>query len=125
MVHQEPMPKKILQPDLKAIREAHHNMVANLAQPLPSIVTLASNACMSLSKFRKLFQHIYGQNVYDYHLNARIEYAKKLLLENELTITQIAYKVGFSHHQSFIKTFMKYTQLSPNTYRQTYSTFNI
>lgn len=112
------MPKRILHPDLRALQEAHDTIMNNLTRPMPPVITLASNACMSLSKFRKLFQQTYGQSVYDYHLKARLAYAKELLFGNEFTITQIAYKVGFSHHQSFIKTFIKHTGITPNEFRQ-------
>ena len=111
------MPKRILAPDIRTIKAIHDMIMNNLAAPMPTIETLAKKACMSPSKFRGLFQEIYKFSIYQYHLNARMALAKELLLSNEYTVTQISYKVGFSHHQSFIKTFMKHSGCSPRQFQ--------
>jgi AraC-like DNA-binding protein len=114
------MPHKVLEPDIRAIQEAHDWIMSDITKPMPMLITLATKANMSLSKFRKLFAYVYGAPVYEYHLRARLERAKDLILTNEFTVSQVAYRVGFAHHQSFIKTFTKYTGLTPDKYKQTY-----
>jgi AraC-like DNA-binding protein len=107
-----------LQPDIRAVGQIHDFIMQDLKHPLPPIKTLANQVCMSVSKLRALFLKVYGTNIYTYHLNARMELAKTLIISNEYTITQIAYMVGFNHHQSFIKSFTKYANQSPNKYKE-------
>jgi AraC-like DNA-binding protein len=109
--------RRVLEPDKRILSGIHESIMVNLSRPMPTIEALAQKACMSESKFRSLFQYFYGTSIYQYHLMARMDLAKNLLVSNEYTITQIAYKVGFSHHQSFIKTFMKHTGLSPRQFQ--------
>lgn len=109
--------KRILEPDLRAIRQVHDQIVAAWQQPLTPVKQLEQQVCMSSSKFRSLFLQMYGQSIYQYHLQIRLNHAKKLIRSNEYTITQIAYMVGFSHHQSFIKSFKKQEGLSPTDFK--------
>jgi len=86
--------------------------------PMPTILKLADRANMSPSKFRKLFIEIFGTSIYQYHLRARMELAKRLLLSNQLTIVQIAYKVGFNRSQSFAKAFLAHTGQTASQYKK-------
>jgi AraC-like DNA-binding protein len=108
---------RILKPDLQTIQAVHDTMMKNLGNSMPPIKDLANKACLSPSKLSSLFKEVYQTSIYQYHLQARITLAKALLLANELTVTQIAYRVGFRHHQSFIKSFIKQTGLSPKQFQ--------
>ena len=44
-------------------------------------------------------------------------YAKELLIENRLTITEIAYSLGFDNIHYFSTVFNKWTKVSPSAYR--------
>ncbi|AXE20475.1 hypothetical protein DR864_23415 [Runella rosea] len=119
-------PPNVLKGDYAKIIEAHQAIMANLSMPMPTIAELARTSNMSPSKFRKLFLQIYGNSVYQYHLNARLELAKELLLSNQYSIVQIAYKVGFSRSQSFAKAFLAHTGQTATDYKKDilYKTLN-
>lgn len=111
-------PSNILKGDYDKIIEAHQLIMSNLSMPMPKIAQLASQANMSPSKFRNLFLQIYGTSIYQYHLNARIELAKTLLISNQYNIVQIAYKVGFNRSQSFAKAFLAHTGQTATEYKR-------
>ncbi len=54
-----------------------------------------------------------------YHIaKVRIENAKKLLLDSDMTIQEIAVKVGFNSAMSFTRAFKKYENMAPSRYRE-------
>jgi AraC-like DNA-binding protein len=57
-------------------------------------------------------------NVSDYINNIRLEHAKSMLLNPELTISEVAYKSGFSSPNYFSTVFKNKYGLSPNAFRK-------
>jgi len=53
----------------------------------------------------------------DYLLRLRIRKASELLSDSETSITDIAFRTGFSSSQNFSKVFKKYTGMMPSRYR--------
>jgi AraC family transcriptional regulator len=53
-----------------------------------------------------------------YHANRRIERAKQLLANRELTVTTIAFDVGFSDTSTFSAAFHRLTGQTPSLYRR-------
>jgi AraC-like DNA-binding protein len=112
------LPKGVLNKDYQLILLAHQQIMSCLYKPMPPIEQLAKQANMSETKFRGLFKRMYRQSIYQYHLAARLQLAKELLAGNDYTVTQIGYKVGFSHPSAFITIFQKHTGLSPAKFRE-------
>jgi AraC-like DNA-binding protein len=50
-------------------------------------------------------EEVFGKAIFEYQLAARMEEARKMLLENELTTKAIAAKVGYKNTTSFISKF--------------------
>ena len=71
---------------------------------------------MSPHYFCKFFKRVTGLTFTEYILRVRIDKAKELLLKNRLSITQIAYEVGFESSSYFHKVFRKLTHLNPKQY---------
>lgn len=66
----------------------------------------------------------YGQNISDFINSARIEKAKASLLDQtqqDKTIIEIAYEVGFNSKATFNRAFTKFTQLSPSEFKLKHS----
>lgn len=61
-----------------------------------------------------------GQNTQHYIHEKLIERAKERLSTSELSLSGIAYELGFEHLQSFSRLFRTKTQLSPLTFRQSF-----
>lgn len=70
-----------------------------------------------------LFRQITGKTINEFLRQFRIEKAKKLLLYTTLSITEIAYEVGFNNSQYFSKVFSKMEGMEPRAFRKS-STFN-
>ena len=50
-----------------------------------------------------------------------IEHAKEILTTTELSVSELAFQLGFEYPQSFNKLFKGKTNLTPLEYRQTYN----
>ncbi|WP_077612869.1 response regulator transcription factor [Clostridium sp. Marseille-P2415] len=79
---------------------------------------LAKNAGFSYAYFSSLFKKETGKTLTEYTQMVRIETARKLLLEKELSISQIAELSGYSDIKFFTKQFKKTLGVSPNEYRK-------
>ena len=66
-----------------------------------------------------LFRQITGKTISDFLRQFRIEKAKRLLLYTSLSITEIAYEVGFSNSQYFSKIFSQVEGMEPRAFRKT------
>lgn len=69
--------------------------------------------------FSRIFKSTTGFTFVEYLNSIRIREAQKMLLDSELTVTQIAEKVGFGSITHFNRVFKKITGLSPLKYRKT------
>lgn len=89
----------------------------NLDQDL-SNAALASYMHMSMRSFLRYFKSLTGQTPASYIAITRMEVAKVLLEDTDLSITEIMDKVGIVSVSSFSKTFKKHYGYSPRTYRE-------
>jgi YesN/AraC family two-component response regulator len=72
---------------------------------------------ISYSYMRKIVYDLTGKSMIDYLNQLRIEKAKELLLDTDLTIKQIAAEVGYFNVQSFNRFFRKYEGMPPSSYK--------
>lgn len=78
---------------------------------------LAEKVGISYSYMRKIVKDKTGKSLLDNLNILRIDDAKKLLLNTDLNVTEIALKVGYRNVQSLNRYFKKYEGISPNQYR--------
>ncbi|WP_194766000.1 substrate-binding domain-containing protein [Tamlana sp. I1] len=83
-----------------------------------SVEQLASSLGISRVQLYRKVKAILNINVSDYIQNIRLEKAKILLQESTLSISEIAYSVGFSSPSYFSLTFKNKFGKSPKTYRK-------
>lgn len=81
------------------------------------LVDLANLVHLSAYHFGRLFKQTIGLSPYQYLLQLRIEYAKKLILEKAGPLGEIAYQLNFSDQAHFSNAFRKATGLSPRQYQ--------
>jgi len=72
---------------------------------------------VSRSRGYDIFHQTFGITPKEYILRRKIVFAKEMLLKN-MTITTIAYELGFSSSQSFATSFKKLTCATPSNYRK-------
>jgi AraC family transcriptional regulator len=82
------------------------------------LATLAELARLSPYHFSRSFKHSFGMPPHRYHASRRIERAKQLLANRELSVTSIALDVGFSDTSTFTAAFHRLTGQTPSRYRR-------
>lgn len=65
-----------------------------------------------------LFKNTIGRSIIDYVIELRIEEAKKLILHDTSSLSEIAEEVGFSDYNYFSRTFKKRCGYTPHEYKQ-------
>lgn len=73
---------------------------------------------VSRSYFTTVFTQRIGVSPYNFLIKTRIENAKKYLRETHMSISQIAYKVGFTTLDRFSRMFKMYVSMSPVEYKK-------
>ena len=76
---------------------------------------ISDEAYFSKFHFIRLFKTIYGKTPHQYLTTVRIENAKELL-QNEISVSDVCFAVGFDSISSFTALFKRYTKLSPSEY---------
>jgi AraC family transcriptional regulator len=89
----------------------------NLANPI-RLSELASLADLSLSQFGRAFKTSTGTTPHLWHLDARIETAKRLLTDPRARLAEIALDTGFSEQSHFTRAFRAATGVSPGAWRR-------
>lgn len=83
-----------------------------------SVENLASDLNISRIQLYRKMKAIMGVNVSDYIQNIRLEKAKHLLIETQLTISEIGYATGFSSPNYFSTSFKAKFKKSPKEFRE-------
>ncbi|MCW3104791.1 MAG: AraC family transcriptional regulator [Bacteroidetes bacterium] len=82
------------------------------------IAKLAGTVAMSEFHFFRTFKQVYGISPHRYQVKRRLENAQKMLGENKLLVTEIAFLCGFADIHSFSKSFKKAFGISPAAFRK-------
>lgn len=94
------------------------NIENNLDNPNFSVEHLAESLNVSRVQLYRKVKAIFNENVSDYINNFRLEQSRLMLQDSELTISEIAYKNGFSSPNYFSTVFKNKYGISPNTFRK-------
>lgn len=112
---------KALNHTKKSIEEVCRQMHTNFASNMP--MQYYANICnLSESRFSHIFKEQTGESPMSYILNIKIESAKELLENTDLSILQISEMVGMQSQNYFSRIFKKYTSYSPLKYREATNT---
>jgi AraC-like DNA-binding protein len=93
---------------------------AGLGGPI-SLDDLASVAGVSRFHFHRQFRKSVGVTPREYVLRARIERAKGLLTESDLTVGEVSGAVGFADQSHFSNIFRRLTAMTPRSFRNSMS----
>ena len=75
---------------------------------------------MSRFHFLRIFQSITGVSPIEYRNKIRLDHAKELLEDSDMSVTEIGNRVGYPCNTYFCDAFKKKTGISPSQYRKTY-----
>ncbi|MDW7694655.1 helix-turn-helix transcriptional regulator [Flammeovirgaceae bacterium SG7u.111] len=88
---------------------------------LPTVEYLANQLNYSANYLSDMLRLLTGQNAQQHIHEKLIEKAKEKLLTTNLSVSEIAYELGFEQPQSFNRLFKKKTEISPLKYRQSFN----
>ena len=83
---------------------------------------MAKISKMSPNHFGKAFFNYFGQTPMAFLNTYRLERACVLLINTDLSVTDIAYRCGFYDTSHFVKAFKKYKKTTPKKYRTMFAT---
>lgn len=87
---------------------------------LPTVQYISDHLNVSPTYLRSLLKTLTGLNTQQHIHEKLIEKAKEKLSATDLTVSEIAYELGFEHMQSFSKLFKTKTNVSPLAFRQSF-----
>ncbi|NGM62216.1 helix-turn-helix transcriptional regulator [Sphingobacterium sp. SGG-5] len=98
--------------DIERLELARQILEQRIANP-PTQRELATEVLMSESKLRKDFKEYFSVTIHDYLTRVRMERARTYLLEDKLSVYEVALLTGFGHQNNFSSAFKKYYGISP------------
>lgn len=103
------------------ILEAYFSDELSLSKGIPTVAYLAEKVNLSANYLSDMLRTLTGQSAQQHIHDRLIEKAKEKLSTTELSVSEIAYELGFEHSQSFSKLFKSKTNQSPLEFRQSFS----
>ncbi|QDK79957.1 AraC family transcriptional regulator [Spirosoma sp. KCTC 42546] len=88
---------------------------------LPTVQYISDALHVSPNYLSDMLRHLTGQSTQHHIHNKLIEKAKEILSTTSLSVSEIAYQLGFEYPQSFNKLFKSKTQVSPLEFRQSFN----
>ncbi|WP_296637604.1 AraC family transcriptional regulator [Polaribacter sp.] len=97
------------------IREAKKIIIARMAEP-PSLQELANEIGLNIKKLKEGFKQIYGDTVYSFLFDYKMEHSRRLLESNQYNVNEVGTQVGYSTASHFIAAFKKKFGTTPKKY---------
>lgn len=92
-----------------------------VSKGLPTVQYIAEALNVSPKYLSGLLKVLSGQSTQQHIHEKLVEKAKEKLSTTNLSVSEIAYELGFEHSQSFSKLFKTKTKLSPSQFRQSFN----
>ncbi len=92
-----------------------------VSKGLPTVQYIADKLNVSPKYLSSLLKVLTGQSTQQHIHDKLIEKAKEKLSTTNLSVSEIAYELGFEHSQSFSKLFKTKTALSPLKFRESFN----
>lgn len=97
------------------IRKAKEIIISRMAEP-PSLQELANEIGLNLKKLKEGFKQIYGDTVYSFLFDYKMEQARRLLETNKYNVNEVGIQIGYSTSSHFIAAFKKKFGITPKKY---------
>ena len=86
-----------------------------MAEP-PTLQELSEEIGLSLKKLKEGFKQIYGDSVYSFLFEYKMEVSRKLLESGDYNVSEVGLRVGYSTASHFITAFKKKYGTTPKKY---------
>ena len=111
---------KMTESDKKFIDTIDIYIRDNMGDPDTTVESMSAYLCISRVQLYKRMVSLTGTTPSEYLRAKRIHRAEELLREGELTVSEIAYKVGFNNPRYFSKYFQDEYGMTPSLYKKKY-----
>jgi len=101
--------------NVQKIRQAKDIVIDRMAEP-PGLKELSDEIGLSLKKLKEGFKQIYGDSVYSFLFDYKMEVARKMLESGKFNVNEVGLKVGYSTASHFIAAFKKKYNTTPKQY---------
>ncbi|TLZ53703.1 MAG: helix-turn-helix transcriptional regulator [Gammaproteobacteria bacterium] len=108
--------RSLLSRDRRRVHEARDYLSLHYASP-PTIPQLARMVGMNQTKLKAAFKQLLNVTIYEYVLQRRMEVAAQMLVEAELSVAEIAYRVGYDYPANFSCAFKRYYGRLPRDWK--------
>lgn len=103
--------------DVEAIYQAKEILEKNFDNP-PSLSELATQVRLTNRKLEEGFRKTFNHSVFGYLRQHRLEIARQLLEDKEISISTISSLVGYASHSAFTHAFQKQFGVTPKAYQK-------
>jgi AraC-like DNA-binding protein len=86
----------------------------------PTIGELARHIGLNEAKLMHDFKQLFGQTIFDFTQNLRMDEAKRLLETTERSITEVAFDVGYEYSSNFTTAFKRRFGITPSVAREAF-----
>ena len=97
------------------IKKAKEIIIANMSEP-PGLLELSNQVGLNLKKLKMGFKQIYGDTVYGFLFDYKMDCARKLLDSGSYNVNEVGLKIGYSTGSHFIAAFKKKFGTTPKKY---------
>ena len=111
----EQCPFLVDESNVKKIRKAKDIIIYKMAEP-PTLQELSEEIGLSLKKLKEGFKQIYGDSVYSFLFEYKMEVSRKLLESGDYNVSEVGLRVGYSTASHFITAFKKKYGTTPKKY---------
>jgi len=105
---------KVPSSETQKVKDTIQKIIPEVYKVCPTVQEMANMAEMSVSKFKIIFNHEFGETPHQYILARRLLMAHELLQTGSYSVSQVSYKVGFNHPSSFSRLFKHKFQYAPS-----------
>lgn len=106
---------------LEDVLDEYFNNDKSLGEGLPTVQYLAEKMNLSPRYLSDMVRSVLGQNTQSLIHQRIIDKAKEKLYNTALSVSEVAYELGFGHPSSFTKLFKAKTNLSPQDFRRSFN----
>ena len=111
-----PVKASVSNRDLDIIRELKDYLSKTFLDD-HTLTSLAQYFGVNTNKLMRLFRETFGKSIFEYIAEQRMDYARKLLQEEGLLVTQVARNIGYKNPNHFSVAFKKRFGISPSVFR--------
>lgn len=111
----ESCPFKTDEEETMKIQQAKDVLLKNMAEP-PTLQELADEVGLNIKKLKQGFKQVYGDTVYGFLFDYKMEYARKLLDSGTYNVNEVGNRIGYSTASHFIAAFKKKFGTTPKKY---------